>query len=130
VDLTALTTGKRFVELSNGSAANRIIISVQGSVIQFLVINGSVTQATINSATVSAGIFKVAAAYSSNDFAFYINGTQVGVSASGTVPALSQINIGSSWNSFLTTFLNDRIRAAAIYTTRLSNSELAAITSL
>ena len=128
VDISAFVTGKRLVELSNGSAANRMIISVQGSLIQFLVQNASSTQATIDSATLSAGRFKVAAAYASNDFVFYVNGAQAGVDVSGTVPTLNQINIGSTWNSILQ--FNDRIRAAALYTTRLTNAELAALTTL
>jgi hypothetical protein len=128
VDISAFVTGKRLVELSNGSAANRMIISVQGSLIQFLVQNANSTQATIDSATLSAGRFKVAAAYASNDFVFYVNGVQAGVDVSGTVPTLNQINIGSTWNSILQ--FNDRIRSAALYTTRLTNAELAALTTL
>jgi len=128
VDIFAFVTGKRLVELSNGSAANRMVISVQGSLIQFLVQNASSTQATIDSATLSAGTFKVAAAYASNDFVFYVNGVKAGEDFIGTVPTLNQINIGSTWNSILQ--FNDRIRSAALYTTRLTNSELAALTTL
>jgi hypothetical protein len=128
VDISAFVTGKRLVELSNGSAVNRIIISVQGSLIQLLVQNASSTQATIDSATLSAGRFKVAAAYASNDFVFYVNGVKAGEDFIGTVPTLNQINIGSTWNSILQ--FNDRIRAAALYTTRLTNAELAALTTL
>jgi len=128
VDISAFVTGKRLVELSNGSAANRMIISIQGSLIQFLVQNASSTQATIDSATLSAGRFKVAAAYASNDFVFYVNGIKAGEDFIGTVPTLNQINIGSTWNSILQ--FNDRIRAAALYTTRLTNAELATLTTL
>ena len=128
VDISAFVTGKRLVELSNGSAANRMIISVQGSLIQFLVQNASSTQATIDSATLSAGRFKVAAAYASNDFVFYVNGVKAGEDFIGTVPTLNQINIGSTWNSILQ--FTDRIRAVALYTTRLTNAQLAALTTL
>jgi len=127
VDISAFVTGKRLVELSNGSAANRMVISVQGSLIQFLVQNASSTQATIDSATLSAGRFKVAAAYASNDFVFYVNGVKAGEDFIGTVPTLNQMNIGSTWNSILQ--FNDRIRAAALYTTRLTNAQLAALTT-
>ncbi len=127
VDISAFVTGKRLVELSNGSAANRMVISVQGSLIQFLVQNASSTQATIDSATLSSGTFKVAAAYASNDFVFYVNGVKAGEDFIGTVPTLNQINIGSTWNSILQ--FNDHIRAAALYTTRLTNTELQALTT-
>jgi|688.fasta_scaffold35963_9 hypothetical protein len=127
VDISAFVTGKRLVELSNGSAANRMVISVQGSLIQFLVQNASSTQATIDSATLSAGRFKVAAAYASNDFVFYVNGVKAGEDFIGTVPTLNQINIGSTWNSILQ--FNDRIRAAAIYPNRLTNAQLQTLTT-
>ena len=127
VDISAFVTGKRLVELSNGSAANRMVISVQGSLIQFLVQNASSTQATIDSATLSAGTFKVAAAYASNDFVFYVNGVKAGEDFIGTVPTLNQINIGGTWNSILQ--FNDHIRAAALYTTRLTNAQLQALTT-
>lgn len=127
VDISAFVTGKRLVELSNGSAANRMVISVQGSLIQFLVQNASSTQATIDSATLSAGTFKVAAAYASNDFVFYVNGVKAGEDFIGTVPTLNQINIGSTWNSILQ--FNDRIRAAAVYPNRLTNAQLQTLTT-
>jgi hypothetical protein len=128
VDISAFVTGKRLVELSNGSAANRMVISVQGSLIQFLVQNASSTQATIDSATLSSGTFKVAAAYASNDFVFYVNGVKAGEDFIGTVPALNQINIGSTWNSILQ--FNDRLRTpVALYTTRLTNDQLQALTT-
>ena len=127
VDISAFVTGKRLVELSNGSAANRMVISVQGSLIQFLVQNASSTQATIDSATLSTGRFKVAAAYASNDFVFYVNGVKAGEDFIGTVPTLNQINIGGTWNSILQ--FNDHIRAAALYTTRLTNAQLQALTT-
>ena len=127
VDISAFVTGKRLVELSNGSAANRMVISVQGSLIQFLVQNASSTQATIDSATLSAGRFKVAAAYASNDFVFYVNGVKAGEDFIGTVPTLNQINIGSTWNSILQ--FNDRIRAAAVYPNRLTNAQLQTLTT-
>jgi hypothetical protein len=128
VDISAFVTGKRLVELSNGSAANRMVISVQGSLIQFLVQNASSTQATIDSATLSSGTFKVAAAYASNDFVFYVNGVKAGEDFIGTVPALNQINIGSTWNSILQ--FNDRLRTpVALYTTRLTNAQLQALTT-
>jgi len=127
VDISSFVTGKRLVELSNGSAANRMVISVQGSLIQFLVQDASSTQATIDSATLSAGRFKVAAAYASNDFVFYVNGVKAGEDFIGTVPTLNQINIGSTWNSILQ--FNDRILSAAIYKTRLPNYLLESATS-
>jgi hypothetical protein len=77
----------------------------------------------------TTGVYKVAFAYQNGNFALCINGgTPITSASTGVLPAsLSQINLG---NTIRVGSLNDRIRAAAIYTTRLSNSELAALTSL
>jgi len=56
-----------------------------------------------------------------------VNGVKAGEDFIGTVPTLNQINIGSTWNSILQ--FNDLIRAAALYTTRLTNAELQALTT-
>jgi hypothetical protein len=60
----------------------------------------------------------------------YVNGSQVGTDdTSGTVPACSQVFLGKQESVAVAEFLNDRIRAAALYTTRLTNTELAALTT-
>ena len=73
----------------------------------------------------------MAVAYKSGDTAFFINGIQVGITntATFTMNALTHIYLGSN-AAGSARFLNDRIRAAALYTTRLTNDQLAAITQL
>jgi hypothetical protein len=85
---------------------------------------------SVGSNALTAGIFKVAVAYKSGDTTMYINGAQVGTTQTQTFAfsSLTKINIGSNRQDGAQ--FNDRIRAAAIYTTRLSNTELAALTSL
>jgi hypothetical protein len=71
---------------------------------------------------------KFAIAYNGVNFTVYRNGLLF-ASGTGLAPAsLTAIILGSSL--FNTRSINNRIRAAAIYTTRLSNSELASLTSL
>jgi hypothetical protein len=84
----------------------------------------------ITSSTQVAGIFKIAVAYALDDYAFYINGVQVGTDTSALVPACSVIALGSTETGGGTGQINDRIRAAALYTTRLTNTQLALITQL
>jgi hypothetical protein len=74
-----------------------------------------------------AGIYKLAGAYANNDWVFYVNGTQIGTDTSSAVPTTSRIDLGDIPG--LARF-NNRIRAAALYTTRLTNAELAALTTL
>jgi hypothetical protein len=79
----------------------------------------------------AAGIYKIAFAYKSTDCKLYVNGTDTGVTivTNNAFTAFSfngiQLGMSNSVNHF-----NDRIRAAALYTTRLTNAELAALTTL
>ena len=78
----------------------------------------------------AAGIYKIAFAYKSTDCKLYINGTDSGVTISlnnaFTAFSFNEIQLGmsNSANQF-----NDRIRAVALYTTRLTNAELATLTT-
>ncbi len=85
-------------------------------------------QAAILSSALASGRYKVAFAYKANDFAMYINGTQIGTDSSGTVPTCSQVIIGND-DSGLSNF-NDSINQAALFKTRLTNAELASLTTI
>lgn len=76
------------------------------------------------------GVSKIAFGYKSGDTALFLNGSQVATtntdvrafSVNPTTIALGSTSSGQ--------FFNDRIRAAALYTTRLTNAELATLTTL
>jgi hypothetical protein len=130
LSLTGGSIGKRIISLSDGtgSGANRMqLIHTATNAIELLVVSSSVTQANILTAINQQGIIKVAAAYNTNDFVLYVNGSLIGTDLSGSAPLCSKIDLGNADGGSL---LNGRISAAAIYTSRLSNSELEAITSL
>jgi hypothetical protein len=79
------------------------------------------------------GILKIAFGYKSGNNEVYQNGAVLSgtVTGSGTfvaLPNIGKINLGSRQNDMVQ--FNDRIRAAALYTTRLTNAELAALTTL
>jgi hypothetical protein len=84
------------------------------------------TQSTIS---VLNGNNKIAIAYKSANSAVYLNGTQIGTSASTGAfsVAPSQIGIGSSSTA---DFFNDRIELATLFKTRLTNAQLATLTTL
>ena len=71
---------------------------------------------------------KLALAYKVNDFALYINGTQIATDASGSVPALNQINLNSFWNGQLRD--DTSVKQLALFKERLTNAELATLTTL
>jgi hypothetical protein len=83
---------------------------------------------TFLNVAVPNGVNKIAFGYKSGDTALFLNGSQVATtntdvrafSVNPTTIALGSTSSGQ--------FFNDRIRAAALYTTRLTNAELAALT--
>ena len=74
--------------------------------------------------------YKIALSYKLNDVVLYINGTQIGTDTSAAIPTTSAISLNSSSNgSFLNTQQN-YIQSSQLYKTRLSNSELAQLTTI
>lgn len=93
---------------------------------KFTVSDGGVTQADLNGGTtVTNTSFKLAAAYAQNDFALCLNGTTTQTDASGTVPTVDRMRIGSdvSANQFV-----GYMNRIAYYPERLINSELENLT--
>ena len=81
---------------------------------------------SITSAISTAGVYKIALAYKLNDYALYINGTPIGTDSNAGVPTTSQVLLGHYASQIQ---LNDRILSAALYTTRLTDTQLALLTS-
>jgi hypothetical protein len=116
--------------LSDGTTSNRIYIGrLTNRLLRSVVSNSGVTVAEIATATdmVVGQRYKAAIAYKANDFVFYVNGVQIGTDSSGAVPATSQIqnNSGAGASSMF-----NPINQALLFKTRLSNSDLAALTTL
>ncbi len=131
VDARNFTSGARIFAISDGTQDNRIAFLFNSSNRIRALISFSVTsQFDVNTSTRPSGIYKIAVAYANNDFAFYVNGVQISTSNTGSVPACSQVFIGKTESTSTTNICNDRIRAVALYTTRLTNAELAALTTL
>ncbi len=116
------------VQLGNSSGGVDYVNSIQiafGSVSTNVnVFNGGAAQFSY-SGVVNTGVKKVALTYKQNDFAFYIDGNQIITDNLGTIPSISGIffnhqNLGTTGG-----LLTD----LKIYNTRLSNSELQALTS-
>jgi len=131
VDLRNWIASGRILTCSNGTSDERIMIQVGANrTLQAIVTTASADVANISTASGQVnGVYKCALTYASGDFAFYVNGTQIGTDSSGGVPACTSVFLGKVETSASTNFLNDRIRAAALYTTRLSNDQLAELTT-
>ena len=133
VDLRSTSSTKRILYLSDGTTNNEIRITSNASNvgdIQYAVRVAGVLEVNSFSPTnvYTNGIFKIAVAYKLNDFVLYINGLQILTDTSGTVPACSRIDVGSQLGT--SNFLDDKLYQATIYKTRLTNAELATLTTI
>ena len=139
VDVRILGDG-RFASVSDGTTNNRIqcrfnvvnngvdfVVVVSGASVGFSISNSSHPSFP---ATISAGTYKIALGYKQNDYVVAMNGVAYTPTVTTrNVPLnFSKVTLGadvSDLNQF-----NNRIRAAALYTTRLSNAQLAELTRL
>ena len=125
----------RVIYLSDGTSNNEIRIShsatTAGDLQIAIRLAGNLVVNQISPTAVYFGINKIAVGYKvgTNEVVMYVNGSQIILStSSGNMPACNTIHLGSQLGT--SNFLNDRIRAAALYTTRLTNAELATLTTL
>ena len=124
-------TDKINFSISDYTSSNYISIETT-SVNQVIgvVRQGGSTQVTIST---SAGFFaegdrlKCAIAYNANDFAFYINGTQIGTDSSGSVPACDDIRF-ARYNGALAAA--QKVNKTLLFDTRLSNADLTTLTTI
>jgi hypothetical protein len=118
--------------LSDGTANNRIYIAFSGAasnVLRARIFNGGTLQCSINSsALTSTGTYKLAMAYKNNDIVFYVNGVQIGTDTSATIPTCSRVDIGQNYNNVAQ--LSDNILLSTLWKTRLTNAELAELTTI
>ena len=83
----------------------------------------------IDQASAITSFAKIAAAYASGNTALFINGTQIGSTNTTGFSFNAALNNISFIGNMVTGTKPTRIRAVALYTTRLTNTELAALTT-
>jgi len=87
----------------------------------------------VDAGTITAGIYKIALGYNTatSGTVLAVNGSILSTQTASSIPACNSVVLGTrNETGTFTIHLNDRIRAAALYTTRLTNAELAALTTL
>lgn len=111
---------------SDGTLAERVIsyLSSGGASIA-AVVGGNVTQSSITTATTTtvASVFRTVSAYKVNAFANVLNGGVVGSDASGTIPPINQLRLGSVASSLQIPFMG-YARRFQYYNTRLPNAQI------
>lgn len=74
--------------------------------------------------------YKVAFAYKTNDFVMYLNGVQQGVDTSGTIVAgMAEVSL-NGYGGGTNNSENAIIKQALVFTTRLTNAQLAELTTI
>jgi hypothetical protein len=133
VDIRNIADTKAIVQSDDGTTDNRLILFVGTSPNRIQVLTVAAGTNSVVSGSIATGINKIAASYFSGSVQLYLNGSFL---ASGTPTAFPTVTRNNfSLGTRISTGVygaqfNDRIRSAAIYTTRLTAAELAALTTL
>jgi len=88
---------------------------------------GGATQFSYTGSSISVGWHKFALAYKQNDFAFYVDGVQMATDNSGTVPTCDEMYLGYYIDGGTR---QTSQKEAILFKTRLTNAELASLTTL
>ena len=120
-------TNNLIVTLSDGTNLKQIYINRSNGKLEFFVGTNVNELLYVTPSILTNGVHKLALAYKQNDFAVAIDGVIAHTDNSGNVPTCNKINVGSHYNGSLP--FNDRINDIKLYNTRLSDSELQALTS-
>ncbi len=135
VDLraSASSSARRIVNMRvDGSNLLSLEISTAGTSVDFSAVSGG-SSVTATASGITTGIYKIAVGYNSaaSGTVLYVNGT-LRDTKTIAIPNLSAavFGLGVRGDGAAGTQFNDRIRAAALYTTRLTNAELQSLTTL
>jgi hypothetical protein len=123
---------RRLIALSNGTASDRVMVYTQSNALFAQVEAGAITLAN----PITEGYHKLSFAYQQNGvsgtlFASLDGGAVVSGTSAAFPASLTDINIGKNEATATSSFFwNARIRSAALYTSRLTNAELIALSTL
>jgi len=123
IDFAEFSDNAHLITLGDGTAANYIMLYINGSSIAWLS-NGGLTG---SAGTVTANS-KAALAYKGNDSALYLNGVQILTDTSSTIPSLPNIYLNN--NAVLSNINKLEVKQVLLFKTRLSNASLASLTTL
>lgn len=124
-----LTGANQSFSISNGTTSQRVDIRITANAFQTVgTFNGSSELNITGGTAVNGATYKMAVAYKTNDAALYVNGVQIGTdSLLGVVGTFNRIgfDVAAGTQPF-----NSPVVQAALFPTRLTNAQLAQITTL
>lgn len=119
-----------FLVADDGTGNNRIVLySNIPNNLALVISNGGSLQTIIPNIPLASGTNKFAVGYANNDVVLYLNGTQVGSDNTSTIPATSALRMGTDHNN-ASIASGKGTKQALVFKTRLTNAELAALTTL
>ena len=127
------STARKIISLNDGTSDNLVdaYFVATATTIQARVRAGAVGFGSITSGALSSGNYKIAYAYKNSDFVLYINGTQIGSVSSGTISFSSPVSIVQIGDGEAASDqLGGGIKASALWKTRLTNAQLATLTTI
>jgi len=113
--------------INDGTTSNYIGLRRSGSSELFAHIIVSGTTTALIGTGITTGTHKIAIAYANNDIAVYVDGVSVGTDTSSAIPATSIIEIGDLVSN---RYFDDSVKQFLLFKTRLTNDELASLTTL
>ena len=122
--------GNRIIAVGDGTSSTRILIFDSNTNIRFFMASGG-TQVDYTSSVIAEGNHKVAIGYANNDVAMYIDGVQVSTDTNATIPACPNLYVGTREDGSVSPgVLAGSIKQALLFKTRLTNAQLAELTTL
>jgi hypothetical protein len=122
---------KDFVPLNlyDNAGSNHISIYIEPSKVMYFNWSGS-SGGILYSTTLTKGRYKVAGGYINNNFVMYVNGNLIGTDSAGIVPTCNMINLSNFGNSGVSFKEQVEINTVALWKTRLTNIQLAQLTTI
>ena len=123
-----LLSSENILNIDDGAGFGQTIYFIKGSSGQItaeVYVSGA-AQCSLTYSLPSAGRYKIALVYASNDFALFVNGIIRGTDSIGSVPTCSRLQMG---NTALGAS-DGKINQVVLFTTRLTNAELASLTTI
>jgi hypothetical protein len=127
------STTQVLLKASQSNDSNSVGIEIQNNSLKAIVNSSGSNIATLTN-TISTGRIKCAIAYKSNDMVFYVNGSLVGTDTSGTINFANNVDMLTigHFNLLGTLYFQSSrpFNSVQFYKTRLTNTELAQLTTL
>ena len=129
VDFRTSGVEQHILSANDGTGSNWFLIFVVSGNTRMYIVSGGTNVLNTGASSLSDGVQKLAFAYANGDQEFYRNGSSIatGTASLAALGTLTDIDLGQSFN---TAQANMWIRAVAVFTRRLSDTEAEALTTL